>query len=485
MRKRPVLIWFCDDLRLGDHPALAAAARSDAAVIPVFVLDDASAGSWRYGGASRWWLHRSLGALSRDLASLGSRLVLRRGETRRILIELARETGAAAVYCSRGVTPGRRRLETALKSDFDRLGVAFRRFGGCSLRDPEELRTQSGDPYRVFSPFWKAASKTYNPGPRRDRPDALAPPECWPESDALSRWELDPASPNWAEGWDERWRPGETGASDALGNFVERGLKTYREERDRPDLDATSRLSPHLRFGEISPRDCWRAVSAAAAADAGRAAGGETFLKELGWREFSYYLLHHFPHLPEENFQPKFDVFPWADDKDALRAWRRGQTGYPIVDAGMRELWKTGWMHNRARMITASFLTKHLLIDWRMGQVWFWDTLLDADLANNAASWQWVAGSGADAAPYFRIFNPVLQGEKFDPDGNYVRKWVPEIAALPNTHIHKPWEASSEILAQARIALGSDYPAPIVDHKCARKRALGSFESLKAGAQLR
>jgi deoxyribodipyrimidine photo-lyase len=299
-------------------------------------------------------------------------------------------------------------------------------------------------------------------------------------SDALDDWKLLPTAPNWAAGFEIHWQPGEEGARRRLREFIEVGLAHYAQERDRPDRDVTSRLSPHLHFGEISPAQCWHAVRAAQAQAGGRLDGGaEKFLKEVLWREFSCHLLHHWPTLPEAPFKPEFADFPWADDPVGLKAWQAGRTGYPIVDAGMRELWATGIMHNRVRMIAASFLIKDLLIPWQQGERWFWDTLVDADIASNAASWQWVAGSGADAAPYFRIFNPVLQGEKFDPQGAYVRKWVPELGRMPDEFIHKPWDAPLLVLKAAGVELGNNYPHPAVDHGKARDRALAALKSMK------
>jgi deoxyribodipyrimidine photo-lyase len=340
------------------------------------------------------------------------------------------------------------------------------------LVEPGRLLTKDGGPLRVFTPFWKrvlSLGELRRPLPAPQR----LPPPLDLSSDTLADWQLEPAKPDWAGGLRETWTPGETAARTRLADFLD-GIRGYADDRDRPDKPATSRLSSHLRFGEISASEVFHA--ARFAADTGAPSRDtQKFLSELGWREFSYHLLHHFPDLATKNLQARFDAFPWRDDAAALTAWQRGRTGYPIVDAGMRELWHTGWMHNRVRMVVASFLIKHLLIDWRRGEEWFFDTLVDADPANNTASWQWVAGSGADAAPYFRIFNPVLQGEKFDPHGAYVRRWVPEIAALPDRFIHKPWMASPLELAEAKIALGKTYPAPIVDHDTARKRALAAF----------
>ncbi len=306
-------------------------------------------------------------------------------------------------------------------------------------------------------------------------------PSAWPGSEPLDDWSLLPSKPDWAGGLRERWHPGEAGAKDRLTSFLDEAMADYSDQRNRPDKPGTSRLSPHLHFGEISPQQCWHAVEDRLAGDEHGARGGRSFLRELVWRDFSYHLLFHWPALPSKAFRPEFENFPWNSDNEALKAWQQGKTGYPIVDAGMRELWETGWMHNRVRMITASFLIKHLLLPWQDGEAWFWDTLVDADLANNAASWQWVAGSGADAAPYFRIFNPILQGKKFDPEGDYVRRYVPELAKLGVDHLHTPWEAPDHVLKAAGIVLGETYPCPIVQHADARKRALDAYQAIKKG----
>ncbi|KAI93392.1 deoxyribodipyrimidine photolyase [Rhodomicrobium udaipurense JA643] len=477
-RAAPALVLFRRDLRLADHPALSAATETGAPVLPVYILDDETPGRWRMGGASRWWLHQSLRSLGADLEARGSRLVLRRGETERVLRDLIEETGARTIFFTRGYEPYQRALEERLKLSLEARGVSLRRFGGQILVEPENLANLAGAPFRVFTPFFRALSQRGEPSTPLPAPQKLAAPDSWPRSDALASWSLEPTKPDWARGIRAAWRPGETAARKRLAQFIETTLASYRTRRDEPGIDGTSRLSPHLAFGEIGPRQIWHAVQAAAEA-AGDHAAADAYLREVGWREFSYHLLFHFPHLPEAPFRPEFEAFPWRDDETALEAWQRGRTGYPIVDAGMRQLWQTGWMHNRVRMIVASFLIKDLLLPWQTGADWFWDTLVDADLANNAASWQWVAGSGADAAPYFRIFNPVLQGEKFDARGDYVRAFVPELAKLPASLIHKPWTASAAALRDAGVTLGETWPHPIVDHVAARARALTAFASLK------
>jgi deoxyribodipyrimidine photo-lyase len=464
----PVLLWFRQDLRLSDNPALVAAARKGP-VIPVYILDDEAADQWKRGGASRWWLHHSLVALDKDLQKLGSKLILRRGPSGKALKALVTETGAQAVHWNRQYEPWAIARDTHLKEQLKAAGLQTESFNASLLREPWEMKTGAGGPYRVFTPFWRAVradmtSIDLSPAPRQ-----LPPPASWPASDELASWKLLPTKPDWATGFGPLWTPGERGARKRLDAFLSKALEGYAGNRDRPDIEATSRLSPHLHFGEISPRQVCKAAMAQAQSQ-GQESGADKFMSEVGWREFSYHLLYHFPHLPERNYRETFDAFPWNDDDTAFRKWTRGQTGYPVVDAGMRELWATGYMHNRVRMVAASFLIKHLLIPWQRGAAWFWDTLLDADLANNSASWQWVAGSGADAAPYFRIFNPVMQGEKFDPEGIYIRRWIPELKDCPDRFIQRPWEAPGFTSLR--------YPAPIVEHTMARDRALKAFQSL-------
>ncbi|MCC7276306.1 MAG: deoxyribodipyrimidine photo-lyase, partial [Alphaproteobacteria bacterium] len=474
MSERPVIAWFDRDLRLADQPMLAAAAACGRPTIPLFILDEAGHGAWPPGAASRWWLHHSLAALQRGLADLGLPLVLRRGPAEAVLRDLLAETGAAAVHWCRRYEPALRARDRRIGSALAASGVEARSFDGGLLCEPEEARTAGGRPFRVFGPYWRAVLARGAP-PQPEPAARPAPPAAVPGGDHLDAWGLRPTRPDWAGGLREAWRPGEAGARERLRRFLDEDLRGYRRLRDRPDRQATSRLSPHLHFGELSARTIWHAVATRTAADATLAGDAEAFLRELGWREFSYQLLVAHDRLPEEPLRAEFTHFPWRRAAGELRAWQHGLTGYPIVDAGMRQLWRTGWMHNRVRMIVASFLVKDLLVPWQEGEAWFWDTLVDADLASNAASWQWVAGCGADAAPYFRVFNPVLQGAKFDPDGGYVRRFVPELARLPAAHIHRPWAAPPAILAAAGLRLGTDYPAPIVDHAAARRRALEAF----------
>lgn len=470
--RSPVIVWFRQDLRLADHPALTAAAKSGAPVIPLYIRDDASPGDWPMGAASRWWLHHSLTSLAKDLARCGGRLILRQGEAGAEIERIMAETGAKTVLWTRLYEPWAIARDIAIKARLTAARFQVESFNGTLLFEPWEIASKTKEPYRVFTPFWRAGLAAPPPSHPQPTIGKLAAPSHWPASDDLDSWQLTPSAPDWATGLGRCWTPGQAGALARLDEFLRGGLADYGELRDRPDRDGTSRLSPHLHFGELGPRQVWHRVQAAIAAGEIPGRAGEAFLRQLGWREFSYSLLYHNPTLPEQPLQPAFREFPWRDDGAALRAWQRGETGYPIVDAGMRQLWRTGWMHNRMRMVVGSFLVKHLLLPWQAGEAWFWDTLVDADLANNAASWQWIAGCGADAAPYYRVFNPMLQGAKFDPDGAYVRRWVPELARLPAAAIHQPWTADVATLAAAKVVLGRTYPRPIIDHKVGRERAL-------------
>jgi len=470
MSGAPVIVWFRDDLRLADHPALAAAARAGAPLLCLYILDEDSARP--LGGAARWWLAGSLRALDQELQNKGNRLVLRRAAATRIVPALAAEIGARLVHWNR-------RYDAEGIAADDRVAAALKKNGVTVETHHANLLVEpSGKPPKVFTPFWRRLCAGEPPRSPLSAPARLAAaPEV--ASERLDDWQLEPTKPDWAGGLRATWTPGEAGARARVKHFLQKRITGYASRRDRPDDEATSRLSPHLRFGEISPFQVWHAAQFVAEKDQRIRRDMEKFLSELGWREFSYHLLHGFPALASRNLQDRFDAFRWASNASALRAWQRGLTGYPIVDAGMRQLWQTGWMHNRVRMVVASFLVKHLLINWTEGERWFWDTLVDADPANNPASWQWVAGCGADAAPYFRIFNPVLQGEKFDPDGRYVREFVPELARLPDAVVHKPWTAPPLMLREAGITLGKTYPKPVVDHAQARQRALAAFERLK------
>ncbi|WP_020178332.1 deoxyribodipyrimidine photo-lyase [Methylopila sp. M107] len=477
-----VLVWFREDLRLADNPALDAAIRSGKPVTALYVLDEETSGPRAMGGAARWWLAQSLRSLEKDCDAIGLPFAIRRGKSADVVRAALDEAGADEIVWNRRYAAPEIKIDSQLKDALQADGVEARSFNGRLLHEPWEVKSKAGGPLKVYSPFWRAAAARGEPRAPLARPgrgNIPAGPAIDGESvDALG---LEPSKPDWAGGMREAWTPGEAGAREALNDFIDDGLKGYASDRDRPDKPSTSRMSPYLRFGEVSPHQLWHAVEHARTEGPATGTDVEKFRSELGWREFSYHLLFNFPDLATKNFQERFDEFPWEKPNPAHRkAWRKGLTGFPIVDAGMRQLWTTGWMHNRVRMICASFLIKDLLIDWRDGEDWFWDTLVDADPANNAASWQWVAGSGADAAPYFRVFNPMLQGVKFDPRGDYVRAFVPELAEMPAKDIHAPWEAPAETLAKAGVELGRTYPKPIVDHGRARDRALAAFDRLKA-----
>ncbi|WP_298036372.1 deoxyribodipyrimidine photo-lyase [uncultured Microbacterium sp.] len=440
----PVLVWFRDDLRIADHPALHTAAATGAPIIGIYVLDEESAGVRALGGAARWWLHHSLTSLGERLAERGVRLVLRRGPAVRLIRELVTETGARGIHWNRRYGKPERDIDAELKSGLRDEGVDAHSHAGNLLHEPWTVQTGAGTHYSVFTPFWRACQAL--PAPRLPLPE---PPRMTPAavdiaSDALTDWELLPTAPDWAAGLRTAWTPGEPAAVARLHEFLEDDLSDYDRARDEPASGATSMISPRLRWGEISPHTAWHA-----AVEVG---GSARFLAELGWREFAWHTLFHFPALADDNLRPEFDAFPWPPlDPDMLVSWQRGETGIPLVDAGMRELWETGHMHNRVRMVTASFLIKNLLIDWRIGEEWFWDTLVDADAASNPFNWQWVAGSGADAAPYFRVFNPILQAEKFDPHGEYIRRWG-----------------------------GATSREPIVDLRATRQAALNAYEAVKS-----
>lgn len=476
------IVWFRQDLRLQDNPALLAAVQRGA-VLPVYVLDDAGEGRWRMGAASRWWLHHSLAAFDAALRERGSRLVLARGESGAVLRDLVKQSGADAVYWNRRYEPAAIARDAAVEAELNAAGVETTSFAASLLFEPQAVKNKSGGPFQVFTPFWKHCLTLDVPEPVRLPTGKIATSAGAgeaPRSLVLEELQLLPTV-SWDAGFRAAWEPGEAGAVQRLKKFVGGAMEHYADERDLPGRDGTSVLSPHLHFGEISPRQIWSAVRAS-----GKGAGvfppsrgAQVFLKELGWREFAYHLLFHFPQTAEAPLRAEFAGFPWRSDAAQLRAWQRGQTGYPIVDAGMRQLWATGWMHNRVRMIVASFLVKHLRLSWQEGAAWFWDTLVDADLASNTLGWQWTAGCGADAAPYFRVFNPILQGAKFDPNGDYVRRWVPELARVPAEFIHEPWEAAPLELRAAGVELGRSYPFPIVGHAEGRAAALAAFESMR------
>ena len=500
-RAQTTLFWFRRDLRLGDNPALSEAIaqtrKGGGDLLPVFVWEPRERRRWTPGAAGRWWLWSSLSALDGELRRRGSRLALGQGHPAVALPELARAAGAGTVLWAAGLEPDELADDDAVAAALAVVGVEAVVVPSANLLfDPTAVRTREGRPYTVFTPYWRACLS--GPAP----PEPLAAPEALPAAPAvpagLALEELEAeARSAWAVGFTEAWQPGEAGAHRGLVRLLHGPLAVYAEQRDSPDLASTSRLSPHLHWGELSARQVWRAIAgelAEAGLDLEAAVGPPTradeqapglrrsagaFLRQLGWREFGHHLLRHFPRTPERPLHERFAAFPWRDDPAALEAWRRGLTGYPFVDAGMRQLWATGWMHNRARLVAASFLVKHLLLPWRSGEDWFWETLVDADLANNALGWQWVAGCGADAAPYFRIFNPVTQGRRHDPDGAYVRRWIPELASLPPAHVHAPWLAPADVLVEAGVTLDATYPAPIVDHGEARSRALAAYDVVR------
>ncbi len=476
----PTLVWFRQDLRLSDNPALRAAAERGAPIVPLYLLDEETPGDWRPGGASRWWLHHALERLGENLAGKGLRLLLRRGAATQAIPSLVGELGAERVVWNRCYEPWAIRRDREIEARLKQANIAVESFAGNVLHEPWTVETGAGKPYSVYTPFWRAIKDRPVEAPLKAPGEMQAGPQA--AGERLEDWGLLPRSPDWAGGLRETWTPGEAGARGRLGAFLQHRVDRYGRDRDRPDMDGTSGLSPHLHWGEITARQVWHATQRHLADTGGSAEDAWSFLNELGWRDFAQHLLYHWPSLPDETWKPQFRDFPWREDARAYRAWCRGQTGYPIVDAGMRQLYAIGWMHNRVRMIVGSFLVKDLMIHWREGERWFWDTLVDADAASNASQWQWVAGCGADAAPYFRIFNPVTQGEKFDPSGAYVRKWVPEIAQLPDRFLHKPWEAPAQVLQRAGVELGVTYPRPLVDHKEARRAALAAFEGVKKGA---
>ncbi|MEM6780911.1 MAG: deoxyribodipyrimidine photo-lyase [Pseudomonadota bacterium] len=478
MSTSKTIVWFRQDLRISDNPALSEAAENGS-IIPVYILDDENAGERKMGAASRVWLHHSLQKLN---DALDGNLVLAKGDASQIIPELIKKTGANAVYWNRCYEPWRIDRDKKIKEQLEADGIEAKSFNGSLLWEPWNTLKDDGTPYKVFTPFYKKGCLNAE-APREplSAPSSLS----FEKTDSLKLDELD-LLPHDREGnWDgemvKEWTIGEDGAHARLKEFLnDGGIDDYKEGRNMPAQTNVSRLSPHLHWGEVSPNQVWYA---AIGKNDPHEKNTAHFLSELGWREFSYSLLYHFPDLHWKNMQEKFDDFPWSDeDSEALEAWQNGQTGYPIVDAGMRELYATGYMHNRVRMIVGSFLVKHLLIHWHKGEAWFWNCLVDADAASNTASWQWIAGSGADAAPYFRIFNPITQGEKFDKEGEYIRKWVPELYDIPNKYLNRPWEAPDNVLEYAKVTLGETYPKPIIEHFEARDRALEAFQSIKKAA---
>jgi deoxyribodipyrimidine photo-lyase len=468
------LYWCRQDIRQHDNPALTAAIKNSERLLIIYIDDDVHPKQWAWGGASRWWLHHALEDIQKHFQEKGQQVHYWRGDPCLILPALVERFNIQRVTWNRCYQPFAVQRDSALKTTLQERGVVVETFNGGLLQEPWSMRKEDGTPYKVFTPYWKHL-QTKDWGTPLPAPTAYPPPPDRVLSSPLASFQFLPSSPDWADGLRATWNIGEEFARERLFTFLDGALEGYKEKRNVPSVPSTSGLSPYLHWGHISPRQIAHAVRQHPLSDT---ADAHHFLSELAWREFSYSLLFHYPTLPDENWRSSFDTFPWQENTTLLNAWQRGQTGYPIVDAGMRELWRTGWMHNRVRMVVASFLCKHLRLHWRHGEAWFWDTLVDADLANNAASWQWVAGSGADAAPYFRIFNPVTQGQKFDPDGDYVRRWLPELSALPNARLHQPWTASPLERQAGGVRLGETYPSPIVDHAQARADALAAFASL-------
>ena len=477
----PIILWFRRDLRLADHAALTQALNDGAPIIPLYIHETTSEPAM--GGASKWWLHQALAAHADQLAKLGAKLIIRQGKPAQVLGELIKQTRARSVYVSRAYDSATDLLDAALERSLAHEGILWRTFGGHLLWEPSQVRNKSGKPFQVFTPFWRAQSQGWLPPEPLKAPKHWPSPEAWPSSTPLEQLGLLPTIA-WDAGWNHIWCPGEAGATKAIKTFASKAYETYEVSRDLPGVEGTSRISPHLHFGEITPAQIFHTLL-----DQLKKVGispatlmGSCYMREIGWREFAHHLLHHFPATVQRPLRPEFESFPWMKDARLLRAWQKGQTGYPIVDAGMRELWATGWMHNRVRMIVGSFLVKHLLIRWQEGAEWFWDTLVDADLANNTLGWQWIAGCGADAAPYFRIFNPMTQSAKSDGRGEYIRRWVPEIKELNDQDLHAPWEAPPMALASAGITLGKTYPQPVVNHTIARERALAAYQRIRKQA---
>jgi deoxyribodipyrimidine photo-lyase len=490
---RPVIVWFRQDLRVADNPALVAAAQTGQPVLPVYLWSPGAEGDWPAGAASRYWLHQSLAALDRDLRARGSRLILRRGAQRagrrpddaqpHGIAAFVEETGATGVYYSHRYEPAAFADEQRVERALAEIGSSAEGFHASLLFAPATVATREGKAFRVFTPFWRHCLTRGEPSVPLAAPKKLRAPSRWPDSQPLASLNLEPRI-DWAGGIRDRWAFGSEAASARLERFVDDRLSRYPQGRDSPGEDAVSELSVSLHFGELSPRQAWHAVRAR---DAGRgrataSSEAETWLRQLVWREFGHHLLFHYPDTPSEPVFPAFRHFPWREDTEGLAAWCEGRTGFPLVDAGMRELWSTGYMHNRVRMVAASFLVKDLLVHWLDGARWFWDTLVDADLANNTLGWQWTAGCSADAAPYFRVFNPVRQSERFDPKGVYLRRWLPELAALDDRELHAPWKVPAARLRAAGVRLGIDYPQPLLDHAAARARALAALERMNRRA---
>ena len=470
------IVWFRKDLRLQDNPCLEAALQSGKEIIPVYIWNQKEGGQWSPGAAARWWLHHALASLGKDIQHLGGALLLQKGSAEEILPRLADELGAETLYFGRTYDPAGLATEKAVELAFSNRNATVESFNTSLLQEPWEIKNGSGRPFQVFTPYWRKSRAGIYKEPLNYSLDSLS--FLSPQSPGLSIDDL-ALLPNhsWHLKLAEHWDVSEDAAHKLITRTADVITRSYATARNIPSVDGTSRLSPYLAWGLVSPRQICKAVLTADN-DCGHR-GENKYLVEIGWREFSYQLLYHFPHIPDQPLREKYSTFPWLDDNQSLRAWQFGNTGYPMVDAGMRQLYETGWMHNRVRMVVASFLVKHLLISWQEGARWFWDTLVDADLASNTQGWQWAAGCGADAAPYFRIFNPITQGEKFDGKGEYARKWIPSLKELPGKWVFKPWEAPPDLLLVSDVFLGTNYPHPCVDHKEGRARALAALASIK------
>ncbi|MCC5875916.1 MAG: deoxyribodipyrimidine photo-lyase [Candidatus Sumerlaeia bacterium] len=478
----PIIWWIRRDARLADNAALYEAIKAGYQVIPLYIHAPGEEAPWEPGAAARWWQHFSLHHLKERLEDHGSRLVIRRGESLETLRRVIGETGAAGVHWNRLYEPAIVKRDTEIKRSLREEGYIARSFSGALLHEPTNITNKSGKPFQVYTPFWKHLQSLDDPPRPLPEPSSIPTPGDLPSGLALDDLKLLPRI-KWDGEMRKVWVPGEGGATQAFNGFLRERITLYNDERNRPDRNGVSRLSPFLHHGDLTPRQLWHGVRDAMDAihnSRDSRASCWSWLRQVAWREFSHHLLFHFPHTQNEPLRHEFSAFPWRKDDGALKAWQAGKTGYPIVDAGMRELWATGWMHNRVRMITASFLVKHLRIHWLEGARWFWDTLVDASLANNTMGWQWTSGCGADAAPYFRIFNPITQGEKFDETGDYTRHWIPEITLLPNRFLWKPWESSEDVLEKAGVRLGETYPYPIVDHFTERENALAGYEEVKS-----
>jgi deoxyribodipyrimidine photo-lyase len=482
MAKHTAIVWFQQDLRLADHAALIRAVESGARVVPLFILETGDGSLWAPGAASRAWLHHSLVALADSLEQRGNRLILRKGNSLEILDTIVQETGADAVYAHNQYQPASRQRDEQIADSLSKQQVGFIRLNGSLLSPPGALMTRDGSPYRVFTPFWKAFLRDYVIDEPQPAPARIPAFRSALQSLTVDELDLRPSHP-WGEELMQHWQTGEPAAQKLLGTLDAELIANYPDHRDLPATPGTTGLSPYLHFGELGPRQVAARLEQLrhSCRSPGVSTGAETVLRQLVWRDFAHHILFHFPETASAPMNRRFESFPWRHDQQLLHAWQRGKTGIPIVDAGMRELWRTGWMHNRVRLICASLLTKNMRIHWLEGATWFWDTLVDADLPQNSMNWQWVAGSGVDAAPYFRIFNPVTQGEKFDPEGVYVRRWLPELGRLPNKWIHKPWQAPRDILETGGVSLGEHYPLPVVDLKTSREDALAMYKKYVAG----